>query len=103
MKISVVKTSLSSELQAKKLAEALLEARLAACVQISGSGLSLYRWQDKVEHEQECYMSIKTSTELCDEVVSWLHEHHPYETPEIVWSVCEASPDYANWLADMVK
>lgn len=98
-KICVIKTSVSTEVQASTLATGLVEVRLAACVQVSGTGLSVYRWQDKVEHEQEYYLNIKTRPEMCEAVVGWLSDHHPYETPEIFWSVCDANDEYADWLA----
>jgi len=101
-KICVIKTSVSSRAGSESLARGLLEAELAACVQISGPGLSIYRWQGKVEQDQEYYLGIKTRPDLCGAVVAWLRSHHPYELPEIVWSEFDASGEYADWLAKNV-
>ncbi len=98
-KICVIKTSVASEAQANSLAVGLVEASIAACVQVSGPGLSVYRWQGKVDQAQEFYLNIKTRPEMRDAVVSWLTGHHPYETPEIIWVVCDATDEYADWLA----
>ncbi|OIO72691.1 MAG: hypothetical protein AUJ57_05550 [Zetaproteobacteria bacterium CG1_02_53_45] len=103
VKICVIKTSVRSIEQADMLADGLVAAGIAACVQIFGPGMSVYRWQGRVEQEQEFYLTIKTSTELCKVVVDWLTESHPYDTPEIIWAEYQASDVYADWLAGAVK
>jgi len=102
-KICVIKTSVNSRAQADMLAVGLIEAGIAACVQILGPGMSVYRWQGKVEQEQEFYLMIKTSTEMCKVVVDWLTESHPYDTPEIIWTEHQTTGEYGNWLTDQIK
>jgi len=97
-KICLIQTSVSSLSEAKIVANGLLQSHLAACVQISGSGVSLYRWQGKLEQSDEYYLSIKTASAQCRGVIDWLERHHPYELPEIVWTECSSSVAYANWV-----
>jgi len=101
--IRIILTSTSSEESAKTIAGSLIEAGLAACVQMSAPGLSIYRWNDAIEQEQEYYLSIKTSVETSDEAVRWLEQHHPYETPEIICLNADASDAYMQWLRQSVQ
>lgn len=103
LKICVIKTSVNSRAQADTLADGLIEAGIAACVQISAPGTSVYRWQGRVQQEQEFYLTIKTGPEMCESVVNWLRESHPYEIPEIIWTEFQTTGEYGNWLADQIK
>ncbi|MDQ6993832.1 MAG: divalent-cation tolerance protein CutA [Mariprofundus sp.] len=100
--ITVVHTSMGSELDANKLAEALIEKRLAACVQINGPGVSVYSWQGEIEKANEWYLTIKTPAHFAKTLLLWLEKHHPYEIPEISWSTCVCSLAYGEWAADAV-
>ena len=97
-KICLVKTSVGSMADAKELAAGLMESQLAACVQISAEGVSMYVWEGRVETSCEHYLSIKTSAANKDLLIDWLKDHHPYSLPEIIWHACEASDEYAAWV-----
>ncbi len=97
-KICLIHTSVSSSSEAKTLAAALMEQRLCACVQMTGPGVSTYRWKGKVEQAEEYYLNIKTNLANRDNVLDWLHEQHPYELPEISWQLHESSEQYAAWV-----
>ncbi|MDQ6982739.1 MAG: divalent-cation tolerance protein CutA [Mariprofundus sp.] len=97
-KICLIQTAVSSISEAKIIASGLVDGCMAGCVQISGPGLSTYRWNGKVEHTEEYYLSIKTKPACRDDVISWLKQHHPYELPEIIWAEFGATEDYAGWL-----
>jgi len=97
-KMCLIDTSVSSKSEATILTADLMDTHLAACVQISGPGLSIYRWKGKVEQANEYYINIKTTTEHSDAVIRWLKQHHPYELPEIIRTECDASKAYADWL-----
>ena len=99
-KICVVRTSVASQAAARALAEQAVAERLAACVQISGPGESVYRWQGSTACEQEWYLGLKTSGEKSGELVDWLRRQHPYDLPEIICSEADASDDYAGWLLE---
>lgn len=80
------------------IAEQLVESGLAACVQISAAGHSVYRWQGAVENAREFYLNIKTTTVRAAEVVAWLTANHPYDTPEILTLSAAASEKYLQWM-----
>ena len=80
--IQVITTTETKE-QAQTIAQHLVEAKLAACVQITGPIASTYRWKDKVETANEWHCLIKTREELYDKVETAIKKLHSYETPEI--------------------
>jgi len=102
-KICLIHTSVSSSSEAKALAAALMDQRVCACVQMTGPGLSTYRWKDKMEQAEEYYLSIKTNLANRDKVLAWLHQQHPYELPEITWELHDSSEEYAEWVQTVVE
>jgi periplasmic divalent cation tolerance protein len=83
---------------ARRIAAALVERRLAACVQVVGPIESIYHWQGKVEAAQEWQCWIKTRGDLYASVEQAIRELHPYELPEILTIPAEASKPYLDWL-----
>lgn len=97
----VVYITAPGEEEAAKIAGALLEARLAACVNIIRSIRSLYRWQGKVEDEQEVLMIVKTRAALFNDLMKKVRELHSYSVPEIIaLPVAACSEEYLKWLHD---
>lgn len=89
---------------AEKLAKKLIDERLVACVSIVPGIKSIYRWQGKIESEQELLLVAKTHKSLFDELSLKAKELHPYEVPEIVASeIVAVDKDYANWLEESLK
>lgn len=86
--------------EAAGIARALVEERLAACIQLAAIR-SFYRWQDRIEDEPEQLMLIKTRRHLADIVIARIRELHTYEIPEAIVIPIEAgSADYLAWLTD---
>ncbi|HAL91972.1 MAG TPA: hypothetical protein DCM68_02975 [Verrucomicrobia bacterium] len=99
----VAVTTFSDPETGRRIAEGLLEKRLAACVQTMPIH-SAYRWKGAVQREAETMMWIKTRTALYPEVETFIRSMHPYETPEIVWlPIAAGSPDYLKWIGDETK
>jgi len=96
--IQIILTSVDSEAEAKRLARHLVEHGLAACVQISSPGQSIYRWQGRLQCEAEYYLSIKTSTAAAAQAMRWLARHHPYDVPEIIRLQGDATKAYGDWV-----
>jgi periplasmic divalent cation tolerance protein len=95
-----VLTTVSTEEEAGKIADALLERRLAACVQTSGPILSRYRWQGKLEQEREWQCLAKTEASRYDEVEAAIRSLHSYEEPEIIAiPVLAGSVGYLDWIS----
>lgn len=85
------------------MARALVEERLAACVQIDGPICSTYSWQGNIEQSTEFRLTLKTCRSKLDVLLASLNQLHPYETPEILWFEVSASEGYANWLLDYLR
>ena len=84
---------------ALKIARALIERKLAACVNILAECTSIYRWQGKLETATEVPLMIKTRAAIYDDVEAAIKSLHPYELPEIVAVPIERGlPDYLEWI-----
>jgi len=98
-----VQTTTGSEEEAHRLASALLEVGLAACVQVIGPISSRYWWQGSLESAAEWLCLAKTTDDLVDEVVAVVRTAHSYDTPEvIVVAVVGGDEAYLQWITDTV-
>ena len=86
---------------ADRLAEALVDERLAACAQVIPGVRSTYVWEGAVESADEVLLLLKTRDDLFDALAARVWELHPYDVPEVVAvPLTHLSPSYAAWLAD---
>jgi periplasmic divalent cation tolerance protein len=91
----------SDEKEAAKIAKALVEAKLAGCVNIIKDIRSIYNWQGKIEDEKEVLMVVKTQKILFDSLVKKVKELHSYTVPEIIaLPIIQGSEDYLKWLEE---
>ena len=96
----VVSTTLGSQTEAREMARALVEARLAACVQIMPVA-SVYRWEDKVEEAAEHLLLCKIAATDFAAVEAAIRARHGYDVPEIVMTaIAEGSASYLGWLSE---
>ena len=99
----IVLTTAGSRQEAEKLASALVERRLAACVNIVGPMHSVYRWQDKVESAAEHLLIVKTTGALFESIAQAIRELHSYELPECIQLPIESgSAEYLEWIEKSV-
>jgi periplasmic divalent cation tolerance protein len=95
----IVLSTAGSEEEARKLAQHLVENRLAACVNIVPQIESVYRWQGKVESSREWLLIIKTTAERCGAVSSAIQELHSYDIPEcVIVAIDDGSDAYLEWI-----
>jgi periplasmic divalent cation tolerance protein len=100
--VCIVMTTVADAEQAKALARAVIEARLAACAQIFAIS-SCYRWDGKIVEDGEQMILFKTLTDRYSALEAFLIERHPYEVPEIVRLPADGvSGKYRDWLAGEV-
>ncbi len=85
--------------EAEKIARNLVDARLAACVNVLPGMRSFYRWKGSIEDAAEWLLVIKSSRERFDALRTALEKLHSYEVPEVIaLSVIDGSQNYLNWM-----
>jgi periplasmic divalent cation tolerance protein len=100
----VVITTTDSADAAAALARAVVEARLAACVQISGPVRSVYRWEGELHDDQEWQLWIKTAYDRVDELTEFVKAGHGYDVPEVLaLPVLGGNPDYLAWITQETR
>ena len=100
----IVLSTAGSEEEAHKIAQALVERRLAACVNIVGPIQSVYRWKGAVESAPEFLLVIKTTAAAFARVRDAIRELHSYELPECVMlQIEDGSEEYLRWIAESVN
>ncbi|MGB1197809.1 MAG: divalent-cation tolerance protein CutA [Thalassotalea sp.] len=93
-----------NEQVAKQIATSLVEEKLAACVTLLPQVTSIYRWQDKVECENEVQLIIKTTKEKFNLLSQRINILHPYDIPEIVaLNIQQGNLQYLNWINESLK
>lgn len=95
----LVYTTYASVVEAEKAGRALVERRLAACVNILPGMISIYRWEGALERGEEVVMIAKTRAAQADEVGTAIKEMHTYDTPSIlVLPLEKVDPKYLAWM-----
>lgn len=95
----IVNVTVPDDATARSLTTVLLENRLAACVHVLPVGRSCYRWEGKVEVEEEHLLLIKSTTTQLDRLEKAVLEAHPYEAPEIIVTpVVFGNQRYLEWV-----
>lgn len=95
----IVFTTTPNAEEAESLARQVVEAKLAACVQVLPQMKSFYFWEGKIQKDGEHLLLIKTLDEKFDELESFIQKNHSYDVPEIVAVSAEkVSENYAEWL-----
>ena len=98
-----VLTTIERREDAEAIARALVEERLAACVQIVGPITSIYRWQGNINTAQEWQCSAKSRRDLYNRIEEAIRRLHPYQVPEIIAiDVAAGSAEYLGWLDEEV-
>jgi periplasmic divalent cation tolerance protein len=101
--VSIILTTLGADADATAIARALVEERLAACVNVLPNITSVYRWQGLVEQSGEQQLLIKTTADLIDRLETRLKQLHPYEVPEfLVIRADSGSAAYMAWVRESV-
>jgi periplasmic divalent cation tolerance protein len=100
----VVLVTCGSEEEALRIANALVEEHLAACVNLVSPIRSIYRWEGKIWDEREWLLIIKTQKQKFEELEKKVKTLHSYSVPEIIsLPIAEGSSSYFNWLEEMTK
>ncbi|MBO0825028.1 MAG: divalent-cation tolerance protein CutA [Actinobacteria bacterium] len=94
-----VQTTTDSRAEAVELAQAAVEARLAACAQVAGPIASTYWWEDELERAEEWLIMLKLPANRYDDLAEFLAARHSYDDPEITaTAIIAGSESYLDWL-----
>lgn len=87
--------------KAMEVARALVEKRLAACVQVTSPVTSIYSWEGKIHEDSEVLLFIKTTYTKNREVIKFIKKDHPYQIPEIVtFPLADGLDRYLDWVRE---
>jgi periplasmic divalent cation tolerance protein len=100
----IVLTTLPADADGVAFARGIIEERLAACVNLLAPMESIYRWEDRIEHETERQVIMKTSKDRVVSLWERVRDLHPYDIPEfIVLPIVDGNDAYLRWVADSVS
>jgi len=89
---------------AKLIAQHLVKEKFAACVNIIPNIISVYRWQDNIECDDEIQLIIKTRTDKFIDVADEIKRLHRYDTPEVIaMNIQQGDNSYLNWITESLK
>ncbi|XP_053152928.1 protein CutA isoform X2 [Hemicordylus capensis] len=92
-----------NETVAKEIARAVVEKRLAACVNIVPQITSIYEWKGKIEEDAEVLLMIKTRSSRISALAEFVRSVHPYEVAEVIAvPIQQGNPPYLQWVRDTV-
>lgn len=101
VELCMVTTTVANEAEARRLAQAVLHARLAACVQVEPI-TSHFRWQGVVQEDRELRVVCKTLPEAVPALLGLLRSQHSYALPQLAVQTLQVSSDYAQWVRSEV-
>lgn len=100
----MVLTTIPTDVDAIAFGRALVDERLAACVNVLPTMDSVYRWEGRVEHESERQVVVKTARERILALWERVRELHPYEVPEfVVLSIVDGNDAYLRWVGESTR
>ena len=104
MAINFINITTGSKTEAQKIGKALVESRLAACVNIIDRMQSIYRWEGKIQEDSEVILIAKTTDTLVSQLIDKVKSLHSYDCPCIVsLPVLDGYPPFLNWIQDQIE
>ena len=95
--ICMVTTTVATEAEARRLAQSVLQARLAACVQVEQI-TAHFRWQGALQEDRELRVACKTMPRAVPALLALLRAQHPYTLPQLAVQPLQASVEYGGWV-----
>lgn len=100
----IAQTTVAHLADAESLAKSAIEQNLAACVQLDPGVTSIFRWEGQLEEDVEIRLNFKTTAARLPALKAFIHEEHPYDTPEwVAWPVGDTSAAYLSWAEGRVS
>ncbi|TGK20884.1 divalent-cation tolerance protein CutA [Leptospira fluminis] len=99
MELRTIYITTKNEEESLRIGEALVTERLAACANILPKIKSIYRWQGRIEKDEESGLLLKTRADTVERLIARVKEMHGYTVPCVVsWKIEEGNPDYLDWI-----
>lgn len=90
--------------KAQAIADALVQERVAACVNVVPTLQSTYRWKDEIQRDTEALLIVKTTKDRFDALKQAVLKHHPYELPEVIAvAVDRGHAPYLEWVVESTR
>ena len=99
--IAVVTTTVATDAEARRLAQLVVQARLAACVQVEPI-TAYFRWQGAMQEDREYRLACKTAAGAVQALLTLLRAHHPYTLPQLLVQTLHGSAEYSQWVHEQV-
>ena len=96
--IAVLTTTVGSVDEAMRLANEIVDRKLAACVQLDAIAASVYRWEGQLRQDAEVRLTIKTLESVLSKLEGFVAEHHPYDLPQLTSMTMRCEPRYGDWV-----
>ena len=104
MPVHFIYMTAGSKGEAQKIGKALVESRLAACVNILDNMQSIYRWEEKIQQDSEVVLIAKTTDSLVSRLIDKVKSLHSYECPCIVsLPILDGYPPFLDWIQNEVQ
>ena len=101
METCLVYVTTGSDAEARKIASAMVEERLAACANILGEITSIYRWEGSLQTENEVAFILKSQPHLIKKLTARVTELHAYECPCVIaMPIIDGNPEFLKWIID---
>jgi periplasmic divalent cation tolerance protein len=102
--LATVYAVFADEAEARRIGRAMVEERLAACVNILAPCRSIYRWQGRIEEAEEAPALFKTRFDVAPALIARIVALHSYDVPAaVMWPIERAWPDYAAWVSESIS
>ena len=97
----VILITVGSHEEARKISDALIGHRKAACVNIVPQVNSIFRWEGRIEDDKESLLVIKSRADLFQDIVDLVKGIHSYDVPEIIaLPIVDGNPEYLSWIGE---
>ena len=101
-KLLLLLTTVPNKLLAEQIAKELIERKLSACISIKEI-ISIYKWQENIEENNEFELTIKSLPENLNELTLILKEKSTYEVPELIYKIFDSENSYFQWLEESIS
>ena len=101
-KLLLLLTTVPNKLLAKQIAKELIERKLSACISIKEI-ISIYKWQENIEENNEFELTIKSLPENLNELTLILKEKSTYEVPELIYKIFDSENSYFQWVKKSIN